>query len=128
MAVYACRWENGDISFVAARSKSEAVDLLDEVDAASPKNVFLVPAFLLNLRLGPGGLEFETFGEVMGFGKGSTLLKAYPILYANESPMFDDPPDPEKLAGAIEAEKKRLWPEREAAGREVFTHVSLTKM
>lgn len=31
MPIYMCRWENGDISFVSATSKDDAIWALDEV-------------------------------------------------------------------------------------------------
>ncbi len=39
MPIYMCRWENGDISFVSAVSKDDAIGALDEVGAAISRRV-----------------------------------------------------------------------------------------
>ena len=53
MAVYLCRWPNGDISFVKAKSKDEAIFLLDEVGDAGDAGVVLevVKDFMVHYRL-----------------------------------------------------------------------------
>ncbi len=55
MRVFCCRWQNGDISFVAARNKEEAVLSLDEVGNAETSDIFPAPKFMLHLRLGDDG-------------------------------------------------------------------------
>jgi hypothetical protein len=51
MAVYLCRWQNGDISVVAARNKNEAIEKLDEIANADKAEVFRLRDFLVNFRL-----------------------------------------------------------------------------
>lgn len=60
MPVLICRWPNGDCSFVSARSKTEAIVRLDEIDNAETSEVFQAPDFMIHLRLADdGGFEFQ---------------------------------------------------------------------
>jgi len=70
MPVFMCRWPNGDFSFVSARSKSEAIETLDEI-----ANV--VEDFMVHFRLEEDGtFELEGFGEETE----EVIWKEYPIL------------------------------------------------
>jgi hypothetical protein len=65
MRVFCCRWQNGDISFVCARNKEEAVLNLDEVGNAETADIFPVPEFMLHLRSQDDGrLSFQFRGSV----------------------------------------------------------------
>ena len=71
MRVFCCRWQNGDISFVAARNKEEAVLSLDEVGNAEASDIFPSPEFMLHLRLGNDGrLRFQGFEAQGNCGTG----------------------------------------------------------
>ncbi len=77
MPVFMCRWPNGDFSFVSARSKSEAVETLDEIDNAEGCALSVVEDFMVHFRLDDdGSFEHEGFGEVTE----NTIWKEYPNL------------------------------------------------
>ena len=103
MHVFCCRWPNGDISFVAARNKEEAVLSLDEVGNAETSDIFPAPEFMLHLRLGDDGrLRFEGFGEVT---ESDIMPKAYPVLETlTEFPK----PSASSIRQAVRKERKRL--------------------
>jgi hypothetical protein len=64
MPTYMCRWENGDISFVSAVSKDDAIGALDEVGAATAGMLQAVNHFMVHLTLDDDGeLELESLGE-----------------------------------------------------------------
>jgi len=68
MPVYCCRWPDGDISFVAARNKKEAVIALDEYGDAETSDIFTVDDFMLHLRLDDNAkLACRSVGEVAQF-------------------------------------------------------------
>ena len=80
MPVFCCRWPHGDISFVAARNKREAVIALDELGDAETSDIFTVAEFMLHLRLEDNGkLSFRSFGEVAHF---EIMTEAYPLLHS----------------------------------------------
>ena len=80
MQVFCCRWQNGDISFVAARNKKGAVIALDELGNAETSDIFTVAEFMLHLRLEDNGkFSFQSFGEVAHF---AIMTEAYPLLLA----------------------------------------------
>jgi hypothetical protein len=108
MAVFCCRWPNGDISFVAARNKQEAVIALDELGNAETSDIFTVPEFMLHLRLEDNGkFSFESFGEVAHF---EIMTEAYPLL---EALLEFAKPSTAQVRQAVREERKRL------KGREV---------
>src|SRR5229473_3311796 len=78
MPLYMCRWENGDISFVSATSKDDAIWALDEVGAATAGMLYPVNHFMIHLTLNDHGeLELESLGEDT---EHSIREVAYPIL------------------------------------------------
>ncbi len=77
MPVFMCRWPNGDFSFVSARSKSEAIETLDEIANAEGCPLSVVEDFMVHFRLEEDGtFELDGFGEVTE----NTIWKDYPIL------------------------------------------------
>ena len=59
-----CRWPNGDLSFVSARNKEDAIIMLDEWDNAETAEVRQIQNFMVDFRLTDDGeLEFQAFGE-----------------------------------------------------------------
>src|SRR5262245_49161323 len=108
MSVFCCRWPNGDISFVAARNRREAVIALDEVGNAETSYVFTVAEFMLHLRLEDNGkLSFQSFGEVAHF---EIMTEAYPLL---QSLVELARPTASQVGQAVREERRRL------KGREV---------
>jgi hypothetical protein len=65
MAMYICRWPNGDFSIVNARSKGEAVELLDEWGNAEQAALTRMEACMLDFRLNDSGaIELADIGDV----------------------------------------------------------------
>ncbi len=81
MPLYICRWPNGDLSFVSARNKTEAVAIcrLDEFGACEESWLIQVPDFfMLDFRLDDvGRLELQQIGEEL---EEFIYSKAYPAL------------------------------------------------
>ncbi len=77
MPVFICRWSNGDCSFVSARSKSKAIEALDEIGNAEGCPLSVVEDFMVHFYLDDdGSFEHEGFGEATE----NTVWKDYPIL------------------------------------------------
>lgn len=119
MTIYMCRWENGDISFVSAASKKDAISALDEVGAATAAMLHAVPRFMVHLTLNDQGeVELESLGEDT---ESSVWEVAYPIL--NKVQVEKISQDVEGtgrahilIAEAVLQERKRLWPESDSDG------------
>ena len=87
MPVFMCRWPNGDFSFVSARSKSEAIETLDEIANAEGCPLSVVRDFMVHFRLEEDGtFEHEGFGEVTE----NTIWKDYPILDETFTRIFEE--------------------------------------
>jgi hypothetical protein len=79
MPVYMCRWENGEVSFVSAKSKKDACFLLDELGEAEPDDLHLVSDFMLSFKLtDDGDLEVSEMGEDTQDLFNQTI---YPVLF-----------------------------------------------
>ncbi len=73
-----CRWLNGDVSFVSARTKEDAIVMLDEWDNAEGAEISQIRDFMVDFRLNDeGDLELAEFGESC---RDAILEKAYPRL------------------------------------------------
>src|SRR5882724_1439212 len=102
MPIFMCRWPNGDLSFVSARNKEDAIVMLDEWDNAELAELRRVQDFMVDFRLTESGeLELQAFGE-------STLNdiweRAYPVL--SEARL--DESDGKAIRKAVRAEKQRV--------------------
>jgi hypothetical protein len=100
-----CRWHTGDISFVSANNKEDAIFKLDEVGNAETCPLIKVPDFMINLKLDDDGelrLSEDPFGDLT---QECVSELAYPIL--NELGLY---PSPEQLQQAVEKERTRLLP------------------
>lgn len=72
-----CRWPNGDLSFVSARNKEDAVIRLDEWDNAEMAELRQIREFMVDFRLSDDGdLELQEFGE----SSRDHIERAYPVL------------------------------------------------
>jgi len=103
MPIYMCRWHTGDISFVMANNKEDAIFKLDEVGNAETCPLFRVPDFIINLKLDDDGelrLSEDPFGDLT---QESISELAYPVL--NELGLY---PPREQLRHAVERERTRL--------------------
>jgi hypothetical protein len=49
MSLYKCEWPNGDVSFVLARDKADAMVRLDEFGAAEPRMISKLSEFMIDL-------------------------------------------------------------------------------
>ena len=75
--MFMCRWMNGDVSFVSARTK-EATVTLDEWADAEGAEISQIRDFMVDFRLNDeGDLELAEFGESC---RDAILEKAYPRL------------------------------------------------
>jgi hypothetical protein len=74
-----CRWPNGDLSFVSARNKEDAIIMLDEWDNAETAEVRQIQNFMVDFRITDNGeLEFQAFGERSGRDMGPSLSGSLP--------------------------------------------------
>jgi hypothetical protein len=77
MAVFMCRWPNGDFSFVSAANQQEAVKMLGEIDNAEGCPLGEVEDLMVHFRMEEDGtFVLEGFGEVTE----EVIWKEYPIL------------------------------------------------
>lgn len=78
MPVFVCRCENGDVSFVAATNKGDAIALLDEVGGADEGLLTAVKDLIVHCHLDDNGeMKLEGFGETTA----SDLSRmGYPVL------------------------------------------------
>jgi hypothetical protein len=119
MPIYMCRWENGDISFVSATSKDDAIGALDEVGAARAGMLHAVNQFMVHLTLDDHGeLELESLGEDT---EHFIREVAYPILNRVQVEMIsveaEETDEAQKLiAEAVGQERMRLWLESDGGG------------
>ena len=76
--MFMCRWMNGDVSFVSARTKEDAIVMLDEWENAEGAEISQIRDFMVDFRLNDeGDLELAEFGESC---RNTILEKAYPRL------------------------------------------------
>jgi hypothetical protein len=65
MAMYLCRWPNGDFSIVGARTKSDAIELLDEWGDGEQATLTRMDDCMFDFRLNDSGaIELADIGEV----------------------------------------------------------------
>jgi hypothetical protein len=53
--MFMCRWMNGDVSFVSARTKEDAIVMLDEWDDAEGAEISQIRDFMVDFRLNDDG-------------------------------------------------------------------------
>lgn len=64
MANYLCRWPNGDFSIVSARTKADAIEMLDEWGNAEQAVLSPLAECMFDFRLSDDGrIELEDIGE-----------------------------------------------------------------
>ena len=80
MPLFLCRWPDGDCSIVNAKSRVDALDILDEEADAQGCPLKRIDEFSIHLSIDKdGGLRLEAFGERVEDGIFET---AYPVLHA----------------------------------------------
>ena len=118
MPVFLCRWPNGDIALVAARTKNDAIEKLDEFGNADHADLFQLTDLLIDFSLKDDGcleLGNPAFGDR---ALDQIMEKAYPEL--EKTIMSDElerlhegsPEYNTVIRTAVEAERKRLWHRR----------------
>jgi hypothetical protein len=76
--MFMCRWPNGDLSFVSAPAKEDAIIMLDEWDNAELAELSRIRDFMVDFRLNDDGeLELQAFGEGL---LDDIWTKAYPVI------------------------------------------------
>lgn len=116
MPVFACRWTNGDVSFVLAPSTEAAIEQLDEIANAEDCPVTRVPEFQVHLTLTDDGrVDFEGWGEATEDFVWKTL---YPRLDEAWGIVRDEqektnnrtltPEQQEKIRRAVQEERERV--------------------
>jgi hypothetical protein len=64
MAVYLCRWPNGDFSIVSARNKGHAIVMLDEWGNAEQAHISRMTNCMFDFRLSDQGrIDVANIGE-----------------------------------------------------------------
>lgn len=112
MPVFLCRWQNGDISLVSAKSKREAIYYLDEFANAEEADLFRLDEFLMDFQLQDDGtLVLSQWGEAT---QEQVSQKAYPelektLLSDELQGLTEDSPQYQAIIRrAVETERNRL--------------------
>jgi hypothetical protein len=113
MAVYLCRWPNGEFSIVSARTKADAIVELDEVGNADFARIWKIERCLIDFRLNDeGGFEVNDFG---GETRDIVMRRCYPELQEAISNAESDNQQGDlteqgyvQIRNAVEHERKRL--------------------
>jgi hypothetical protein len=112
MAMFLCRWPNGDFSIVSAATKADAIEMLDELGNAEYAKVMSMPECMFDFRLNDlGEIELAQIGENT---EEFVMEKCYPELgkvlldaETDENESYT-PTALEQIRGAVEHERKRL--------------------
>ena len=110
MAVYLCRWPNGEFSIVSARTKDDAIELLDEWGNAEQASLTRMSDCMFDFRLSDDGqIELGGIGEAT---EEYIMETCYPelqkALNATEGTVSEDSQKQVRLA-VVERERTRLW-------------------
>ena len=109
MAVYLCRWPNGEFSIVSARTKDDAIELLDEWGNAEQASVKRMTDCMFDFRLSDDGqIELGGIGEAT---EEYIMETCYPELQKAVSAAEGDDSDvsQRQIREAVERERTRLW-------------------
>jgi hypothetical protein len=124
--MYLCRWPNGDFSIVSARTKDDAIELLDEWGNAEQASLTRMTDCMFDFRLTDDGqIELAGIGdateEYIMETCYSELQKAVNTVEPNDSDDYQ-----RQIRKAVDRERTRLWdnqpPAKPAAtqlGREI---------
>jgi endonuclease/exonuclease/phosphatase family metal-dependent hydrolase len=110
--MFMCRWPNGDLSFVFARNREDAIIMLDEWDNAELAELRQIQSFMVDFNLtDEGELELQAFGER---SQDDIWDRAYPVIDQarrnaprNSAGELTEP-GKEMMREAVQAEKQRL--------------------
>jgi len=109
--MYLCRWPNGDFSIVSARTKSDAIELLDEWGNADQASLTRITDCMFDFRLSDDGdIELADVGDAT---QESIMEACYPELQkALNAAEGGDPgsqTEQRQIREAVEKERTRLW-------------------
>ena len=114
MAMYLCRWPNGEFSIVNAATKDDAIIMLDEWGNAEQASLKRMPACMFDFRLRDDG-EIE-LAEIGGATNDFVMENCYPELdKALATAEWDETGADYSAKGlaqiraAVQRERKRLW-------------------
>lgn len=131
MANYLCRWPNGDFSIVNAKTKGDAIEMLDEWGNAEQAIVSRMTDCMFDFRLRDDGqIELADIGECTGDSIMKTcypdLNKAFATAGWDGDGLDLSEEGRKQIRDAVELERTRLWenqpPAKEAEtelGREI---------
>jgi hypothetical protein len=131
MAIYLCRWPNGEFSIVNAKTKSDAIELLDEWGNAEQASLTRMADCMFDFRLRDDGeIELANVGETTEQLVMETcypeLGKAVATAESDDSGLGYSAKGLDQIRQAVELERTRLWedqpPAKEAEtalGREI---------
>jgi hypothetical protein len=114
MAIYLCRWPNGEFSIVKARTKGDAIEMLDEWGNAEQASLTRMTDCMFDFRLADDGqIELAGIGEATD----DCIMEAcYPELdNAFATAEWDETGSDysakgrERIRAAVELERTRLW-------------------
>src|SRR5215469_5727303 len=115
MAVYLCRWPNGEFSVVSARTKDDAIELLDEWGNAEQASLTRMSECMFDFRLRDDGqIELAGIGEAT---EEYIMETCYPELQKalNAAEGDDSDVSQRQIREAVERERTRLWDNQPAA-------------
>ena len=107
--MYLCRWPNGEFSIVSARTKDDAIELLDEWGNAEQASLTRMSDCRFDFRLGDDGrIELAGIGEAT---EEYIMETCYPELQKAVSTAEGDDSDvsQRQIREAVERERARLW-------------------
>ena len=114
MAIYLCRWPNGEFSIVNAATKEDAIILLDEWGNAEPASLKRMPDCMFDFRLTDDG-QIE-LADIGGATHDFIMETCYPELWkaSGAAEWNDDGSDfsssgQQQIREAVELERTRLW-------------------
>ena len=131
MAIYLCRWPNGEFSIVNAKTKGDAIEMLDEWGNAEQAFLSRMADCMFDFRLGDDGqIELANIGEST---QDCIMETCYPKLDRalataewDEAGLDYSEKGQKQIREAVESERTRLWdsqpPAKEAEtglGREI---------
>jgi hypothetical protein len=112
MAMFLCRWPNGEFSIVSAATKADAIEMLDELGNAEYAKLTRMPECMFDFRLNDlGQIELAQIGENT---EEFVMDKCYPELEKVLAEVETDENEVytstalEQIRGAVEHERKRL--------------------
>ena len=114
MPIYLCRWPNGEFSIVNAKSKDDAIELLDEWGNAEQASLTRMADCMFDFRLDDDGqIQLASIGEstyehVMEACY-PELDKAFATAERDENKNSYSARGRERIRMAVQSERTRLW-------------------